>query len=79
MLLPPMGFPIADGESLSLLALFLMRILQIVVAIPGCQLDNIWSELQSRARGYTCHPDLEAGRHKFLTGILGTEILRLLH
>jgi hypothetical protein len=41
-----------------------------IMAIPGCQLDNIWDELQSRAGGLTCDPDLEAGRHKFLTWIL---------
>ena len=31
-----------------------------VVAIPGCQLDYIWNELQSRNGGHTCDPDLEA-------------------
>jgi hypothetical protein len=41
----------------------------IVVAIPGCQLDYLWNELQSRIGGLTCDPDLEAGRHKFLTWI----------
>jgi hypothetical protein len=40
------------------------------MAIPGCQLDCIWNELQSRIRRLTCDPDLEAGRHKFLTWIL---------
>jgi hypothetical protein len=41
-----------------------------VIAIPGCQLECIWSELQSRIGGLTCDPDLKAGRHKFLTCIL---------
>ena len=41
-----------------------------VVAIPGCQLDYIWNELQSRIGGLTCDPDLETGRQKFLTWIL---------
>jgi hypothetical protein len=35
-----------------------------------CQLDFIWNELQSRIGGLTCGPDLETGRHKFLTWIL---------
>ena len=42
----------------------------IVMAIPGCQLDYIWNELQSRIGRLTCDPDLEAGRNKFLTWIL---------
>jgi hypothetical protein len=33
-----------------------------VVAIPGCQLDYIWNELQSRIGGHSCDLDLEAGR-----------------
>jgi hypothetical protein len=37
------------------------------MAIPGCQLDYIWNELQPRIGGLTCDPDLEAGRYKFLT------------
>ncbi|EDL40959.1 mCG146153, partial [Mus musculus] len=41
-----------------------------VMAIPVCQLDSIWNDLQSRIGGLTCDPDLEAGRHKFLTSIL---------
>jgi hypothetical protein len=41
-----------------------------VMVIPGCQLDYIWNELQSRIGGHTCDPDLEAERHKFLTWIL---------
>jgi hypothetical protein len=40
------------------------------VAIPGCQLDYIWNELQSRIGRLTCDPNLEAGRYKFLTWIL---------
>jgi hypothetical protein len=47
----------------------LMKILH-VMAIPGCQLDYIWNELQSRIGRLTCDPDLEAGTHKFLTWIL---------
>jgi hypothetical protein len=41
-----------------------------VMDIPGCHLDSIWNDLQSRIGGLTCDPDLEAGRHKFLTWIL---------
>ena len=40
-----------------------------VMAIPGCQLDYVWTELQVRIGGHTCDPDLEAGRHNFLTWI----------
>jgi hypothetical protein len=32
------------------------------VAIPCCQLDSIWNELQSRIGGLTNDPDVEAGR-----------------
>ena len=39
-----------------------------VMAIPDCQLDYIWSELQSRIGGHIFDLDLEAGRYKFLTG-----------
>jgi hypothetical protein len=42
----------------------------VVVAIPGCQLDYIWIELQSRIGKLTSDPNLEAGRSKFLTWIL---------
>jgi hypothetical protein len=38
------------------------------VAIPGCLLDYICNELQSRIGGCTCDPDLEAGRHGLITG-----------
>jgi hypothetical protein len=41
-----------------------------VMAIPGCQLDYIWNELQYRNGGHSCDPDLEAGRHRLLTQIL---------
>jgi hypothetical protein len=34
----------------------------VVMALPGCQLDYIWNELQSRNGGHTCDPDLGAGR-----------------
>jgi hypothetical protein len=36
--------------------------LHIVVAIPGCQLDYIWNELQSRIGRLTSDPYLEAWR-----------------
>ena len=45
--------------------------LVVVMAIPDCQHGYIWNELQSRIGGHTCDPDLEDGRHKFLTWILG--------
>jgi hypothetical protein len=38
-----------------------------VVAIPGCQLDYIWNELQSRIGRLTSDCNLEARRYKFLT------------
>ena len=38
-----------------------------VMAIPGCQLDCIWNELQSKSGGHICDPDLEEGRHRLLT------------
>ena len=38
-----------------------------VVAIPGCQLDYMWNELQSRIGRLTYDPNLEAQRYKFLT------------
>ena len=31
-----------------------LAILPVVVAIPGCQLDYNWNELQSRSGGLTC-------------------------
>ena len=40
------------------------------MTIPDCQLDYIWNELQSRIGWLTCHPELEAGRHRFLIWIL---------
>ena len=40
------------------------------VAIPGCQLDYIWNELQFRIGRLTCDSNLEAKRYKFLTWIL---------
>jgi hypothetical protein len=45
-------------------------ILSGVLAIPGCQLDYIRNELQSRIGRLTSDPNLEAGRYKFLTWIL---------
>jgi hypothetical protein len=41
---------------------FLKWQLGAVVAIPGCQLDYIWNELQSRIGRFTSDPNLEAGR-----------------
>jgi hypothetical protein len=38
------------------------HIYHTVVAIPGCQLDYIWNELQSRIGRLTSDPDLEAWR-----------------
>ena len=35
----------------------------IILAVPSCQLDYIWNELQSRIGRLTCDPDLEAGRN----------------
>ena len=40
------------------------------MTIPGCQLDCIWNELWSGIGRLTCDPDLQSGRHKFLTWIL---------
>jgi hypothetical protein len=40
----------------------LMASLPCVVAIPGCQLDNIWNELQSGIGRLTSDPYLEAWR-----------------
>ena len=42
----------------------------ILKAIPTCQLDFIQNQLQTRNRGHTCDPDLEAGRHGLLIQIL---------
>jgi hypothetical protein len=44
-----------------------------VMAIPSCQLDYIWNELQSKIGWLTYDLDLEAGRHKFQTWILAWE------
>jgi hypothetical protein len=41
-----------------------------MMAIPSFRLDYILNELQSRNGGHTCDPDLETGRHVFLTRIL---------
>jgi hypothetical protein len=46
------------------------------VVIPGCQLDYIWNELQSRIGRLICDPNLEAGRKKVSDLDLGMEILR---
>lgn len=45
----------------------------VVMAMPGCQLDYIWRELQSRNGRLTYDPDLEAGRHRLLTWILARD------
>ena len=39
-----------------------LSIKDTVVAIPGCQLDNIWNELQSGIGRLTSDPYLEAWR-----------------
>lgn len=36
------------------------------MAIPGCQLDCNWNELQARNGGHTWNTDLEAGRLRLL-------------
>jgi hypothetical protein len=41
-----------------------------LVAIPGCQLDYIWNERQSRIGRLTSDPYLEIWRKKFLIWIL---------
>ena len=41
-----------------------------VVAIPGCQLDYIRNELQSRIERLSSDPNLEAGRYILLIWIL---------
>ena len=38
-----------------------------VVAIPGCQPDYIWNELQTTIGRLNYDPNLEAQRYKFLT------------
>ena len=42
----------------------------VVMATPGCPLDYIYNELQSRNGGHTCDPDLEAGIYSVLIQIL---------
>ena len=39
-----------------------------VVAIPGCQLDCIWNELQSRNGRLPSDSNLEAGERSFWPG-----------
>jgi hypothetical protein len=39
------------------------------MAIPGCQLNYIWYEIQFRIGGFTCDP-YQTGRYKFLTWML---------
>jgi hypothetical protein len=48
-----------------------------VVALPGCQLDCIWNELQSRIGRAISDPNLEAGRFLGVSDLdLGMEILK---
>jgi hypothetical protein len=49
---------------------FLHLFVLTMMAVPGCQLDYIWNELQPRNGGHICDPDLEAERHRLLTHIL---------
>ena len=44
------------------------------VAIPGCQIDYIWNELQSRIGRLTSDPNLEAWEIKVSDLDLGMEI-----
>jgi hypothetical protein len=44
------------------LGIYLLYNFIAVVAIPGCQLDYIWNELQSRIGRLTSDPNLEVGR-----------------
>lgn len=39
-----------------------VMITPIVMAIPDCQCDCIWNELESRNEGHSCDPDIDAGR-----------------
>jgi hypothetical protein len=39
-----------------------LGVIKPIVAIPGCQLDFIWNELQYRIGRLTSDPNLEAGR-----------------
>ena len=39
-----------------------LKVKMFVMAIPGCQLDYTWNELQSRIVRLTSDPNLEAGR-----------------
>jgi hypothetical protein len=62
------------NSKMSLISLFFLTKLSLsrvlfrfylyvgVVAIPGCQLDNIWNELQSGIGRLTSDPYLEAWR-----------------
>jgi hypothetical protein len=52
-----------DGKDIIFEITFLeLKSLVVVVAIPGCQLDYIWNELQSRIGRLTSDPYLEAWR-----------------
>ena len=37
-----------------------------MMAISGCQLDYMWTEVQYRNRGHNCDADLEGRRHRLL-------------
>ena len=37
-----------------------------MMAISGCQLDYMWTEVQYRNGGHTCDADLEGRRHRLL-------------
>ena len=51
--------------------------LEPVTAVPGCQHDHIWNELQSRNGRLTCDPDLEAGRYR--ASVLDSDMKILKH
>jgi hypothetical protein len=57
-----------ESENVAIRALG--NLMDTVMATPGCQLDCIWNELQSRIGRLTCDSNLESGRYKFLTWIL---------
>lgn len=44
-----------------------------VMVVLGCQSDCIWNELNSGNGVHTCHPDLEAERHRPVIQILRLE------
>ena len=65
------------GDKSSLFSQLLWSSLILsVMAIPGCQLDYIWNELQSRNGGHTCDPDLKSRRTQTSDLDLDMEFLR---